>query len=220
MRFAAAALVATTFAASFAPPSLAQTCTPFTDVLASSAFCTNIQWLYNRGITLGCAAGKYCPADLVRRDQMAAFLNRLADSTEARTPYMRYATVNLDPPFVNNFMFFPTPAGTRLVLEHLSMNCVTPTASDQITQIFVSTRIANGSGGYHYASAPALRLVRVGPAPFSGWAWQGEVSLKLYADPDANTPGGGNAITLNIFHTEASQVVSCAATLTGYGTPL
>jgi hypothetical protein len=64
-------------------PAHAQICAPFTDVLASSGFCTNIQWLYNRGVTLGCHAqgqpARYCPADLVRRDQMAAFMNRFAD---------------------------------------------------------------------------------------------------------------------------------------------
>jgi hypothetical protein len=62
-----------------AVPVQAQICTPFTDVLASSAFCGNIQWLLNRGITQGCTATQYCPANFVRRDQIAAFLNRLAD---------------------------------------------------------------------------------------------------------------------------------------------
>jgi hypothetical protein len=61
-------------------PATAQICAPFTDVLASSGFCTNIQWMYNRGITTGCTATTYCPAQFVRRDQIAAFMNRLADS--------------------------------------------------------------------------------------------------------------------------------------------
>jgi hypothetical protein len=63
------------------PPTQAQTCTPFTDVAASDGFCSNIQWMYNRGITLGCTApvGQtwYCPGQFVRRDQMAAFMYRL-----------------------------------------------------------------------------------------------------------------------------------------------
>ena len=63
-----------------APSARAQSCAPFTDVPASSSFCGNIQWLFNRQITLGCAPSQYCPADFVRRDQMAAFLNRLADN--------------------------------------------------------------------------------------------------------------------------------------------
>lgn len=62
-----------------AAPAAAQTCAPFTDVAASDPFCTNIQWMYNRGVTLGCTANQYCPAQPVRRDQMAAFMNRLAD---------------------------------------------------------------------------------------------------------------------------------------------
>jgi len=62
-------------------PARAQTCTPFTDVGANDPFCTSIQWLFNRGVTLGCTAAQYCPAQFVRRDQMAAFMNRLADKT-------------------------------------------------------------------------------------------------------------------------------------------
>ena len=57
----------------------AQNCAPFTDVLASDTFCSNIQWMYNRSITLGCATNQYCPAQFVRRDQMAAFMNRLGN---------------------------------------------------------------------------------------------------------------------------------------------
>ena len=64
-----------------AGPARAQICTPFNDVPAASGFCGNIQWMYNRGITLGCTAPPgqtwYCPADFVRRDQMAAFMYRL-----------------------------------------------------------------------------------------------------------------------------------------------
>jgi len=64
-------------------PAHAQICTPFTDVAASDPFCGNIQWLFNRGVTLGCHAQGQppacCPGLFVRRDQMAAFLIRLAD---------------------------------------------------------------------------------------------------------------------------------------------
>jgi hypothetical protein len=36
----------------------------------------NIQSIAAAGITLGCGQGRYCPADTVRRDQMASFLAR------------------------------------------------------------------------------------------------------------------------------------------------
>jgi len=56
----------------------AQNCVGFTDVLASSPFCPNVEWLKNRGVTTGCGAGTtYCPSDGVTRLQMAIFMNRL-----------------------------------------------------------------------------------------------------------------------------------------------
>lgn len=54
-----------------APPS------PFTDIATSDSFCTNAEWLKNRGITLGCVGTNYCPNDYVLRSQMALFMNRL-----------------------------------------------------------------------------------------------------------------------------------------------
>ena len=56
----------------------AQNCVGFVDVLASSTFCPNVEWLKNRQITLGCSIpNSYCPNDPVSRLAMAAFLNRL-----------------------------------------------------------------------------------------------------------------------------------------------
>jgi hypothetical protein len=53
-------------------------CAGFTDVDDTSAFCPNVEWVKNRGITLGCTSSTlYCPNDPVTRLAMAAFLNRL-----------------------------------------------------------------------------------------------------------------------------------------------
>lgn len=68
-------------------PASAQNCaaiaggfTGFTDVLASNQFCPEVEWVRNRGITLGCGAGTtYCPNDSVTRLQMAIFLKRQGD---------------------------------------------------------------------------------------------------------------------------------------------
>ncbi|HVF65114.1 MAG TPA: hypothetical protein VNE58_14075, partial [Casimicrobiaceae bacterium] len=46
-------------------------------VAASDFFCTNTEWMKNRGVTLGCGGTNYCPANLVTRGEMAAFMNRL-----------------------------------------------------------------------------------------------------------------------------------------------
>jgi hypothetical protein len=60
-----------------APDANAAPCAGFTDVDDTSAFCPNVEWMKNRGITLGCAPGLYCPSDPVSRLAMAAFMNRL-----------------------------------------------------------------------------------------------------------------------------------------------
>src|SRR5512134_17179 len=75
------ALVATTALAVivWSPSSNAAPCAGFTDVDTSSSFCTNVAWIKNRNITLGCTATLYCPNDPVTRLQMAAFLNRLGN---------------------------------------------------------------------------------------------------------------------------------------------
>ena len=74
---------------SIATPARAQFCpgaSPwvFDDVPATDQFCSYITWAAQNGITLGCAIidanhRLYCPGDPVRRDQMAAFVNRLGN---------------------------------------------------------------------------------------------------------------------------------------------
>lgn len=63
----------------FAPQVAAQTCAGFTDVLNTDPFCTNVAWMKNRGVTLGCTATTYCGANPVTRLQMAAFMLRVAN---------------------------------------------------------------------------------------------------------------------------------------------
>lgn len=70
----AAALAATM--AWLAPPASGAPCAGFTDVDDASPFCSNVTWLSNRAITLGCSATTYCPTGPVSRLAMAAFLNR------------------------------------------------------------------------------------------------------------------------------------------------
>jgi hypothetical protein len=55
----------------------------FTDVPDSNIFHDDIGWLADNGVTLGCnppANDKFCPGDNVTREQMAAFLRRLAEN--------------------------------------------------------------------------------------------------------------------------------------------
>jgi len=55
-------------------------CNGFSDVLPADSFCNATEWLSNRGVTLGCVAGQYCPSQNVTRAQMALFMNRLGNA--------------------------------------------------------------------------------------------------------------------------------------------
>lgn len=50
----------------------------FSDVPDSNPFHDDIDFIQDRGVTLGCGGGNYCPDDFVTREQMAAFMKRLA----------------------------------------------------------------------------------------------------------------------------------------------
>ena len=55
----------------------------FVDVPTADPFCSTIDWLRNRGITVGCGNGTaFCPDDVVTRKTMAAFMNRLANALD------------------------------------------------------------------------------------------------------------------------------------------
>src|SRR5258706_2183776 len=56
---------------------------PFTDVMGSAFFCS-IAEIYFQGITLGTSPTTYSPSNNVTRDQMAAFLSRMLDTTLQR----------------------------------------------------------------------------------------------------------------------------------------
>lgn len=83
--FAALRLAAAIFAGLVALPAGAQGCAGFADVLLSDPMCPSVEWVRNRGIARGCSATHYCPADVVTRVTMAAFLQRLGSAlTPAR----------------------------------------------------------------------------------------------------------------------------------------
>jgi len=55
----------------------------FNDVPDSNTFHADIDWLADNGVTLGCnppANDEFCPTDKVSREQMAAFMKRLASN--------------------------------------------------------------------------------------------------------------------------------------------
>ena len=61
-----------------AMPVQAAPCAGFNDVDSASPFCASVEWVKNRGITVGVTATQYDPSSPVTRLQMAAFLGRMA----------------------------------------------------------------------------------------------------------------------------------------------
>ena len=148
------ALAACSFVASGS--ALAQFCVGFIDVPSASGFCQNVEWIRNRGVTLGCEIpNSYCPDRNVTRLQMAAFLNRLGT---ALTPVIltpgaaAAAPVNLTPePVVCSTGDYAVTGFPRRAYVHGLTNLSLPTPGGVIVmaQLVYST-----NGGGSWASIP------------------------------------------------------------------
>lgn len=92
----AAARVVACAAALAAGDALALACAGFTDVGLSDPFCPSVEWVRNRGVTVGCAPTLFCPNAPVSRLAMAAFLQRLGGALTPRTVEAQAAPGGLD----------------------------------------------------------------------------------------------------------------------------
>lgn len=158
-------------------PVVANAAAGFDDVDASSPFVADIQWLADSGVTKGCnppANDMFCPANSVTREQMAAFMHRLATSKTvdagmlnglADTAYMKHGTI-------------VTTTGGTAWLEHslppstVGRNGVDTTVSGNGRMVMGLTA-PNSVGGVEYGLASIeLCIVR-----FSGVAYVTNVSV-------------------------------------------
>jgi hypothetical protein len=78
--------VAIALAAPILAPAVALAVISFSDVPPSHYFYADVQAIAEKGVTLGCGNGKFCPDRYVTRGQMAAFLNRLGALAPDKTP--------------------------------------------------------------------------------------------------------------------------------------
>lgn len=129
-----------------------------------------------------------------------------------RLPYQESVYVGIQPPYVNNFAFFPTPAGKRVVIEWVALSCSSSSASDVFPLVYLNVTRVGGLG----QAMPLAPMVRTGSGVFIGNVSVGQTSLKAYSEAVAGTPDGGNGIFLNIFHSESSQTANCTASLSGH----
>lgn len=77
------AIVAGVIGAVLAVPLVVYASHSFEDVPNTNTFHADIEWLKDSGVTKGCnppANDEYCPKDNVTREQMAAFMRRLAEN--------------------------------------------------------------------------------------------------------------------------------------------
>lgn len=153
---------------------LAQNCAGFSDVLASSPFCPYVEWVKNRGVTLGCGPTPgviYCPNDAVSRLQMAAFLNRLGTALTPvdLAPAFTGGTVGVAPagnpvicPTVD-FVNPPTSFPRRAVINATAILSI-PTANiDVSARVVYSTN--GGSTWTAISNSDQYQVLRAGLSP-------------------------------------------------------
>jgi hypothetical protein len=145
-------------------PAAAMAGAGFDDVDAGSVFVADIEWLADTGVTLGCNPPdntNFCPKDNVLREQMAAFMRRLATNrivdagelngrTASDISTSAGATYSL-----SNFCFplpcTPTnpvvsvPVNSNVLVEPTDITFDAPTAGYLL--INASTSVSCGSGG-------------------------------------------------------------------------
>ncbi len=69
---------------------------------SGGAFYPAIEWAYREGITAGCAAGRFCPATPIRRDELAGLLARGLDLPAAPTDAFADDAGNLHEAAINS----------------------------------------------------------------------------------------------------------------------
>ncbi len=129
----------------------------FSDVPTSAIYHEAVEWLFNRGITLGCSAGLYCPDDFVTRAQMALFMQRLGT---ALTPTFLTRTDNVGFPTVIDLDSLPNVCATttnyiptypQSVVIHAGVSVEPTVAGDSLN--YTVTAIYSLNGGVSWITA-------------------------------------------------------------------
>ena len=72
-------------------------CVAFVDVVLTDPFCGSVEWMKNRGVTVGCSAGLYCPNNEVNRLAMSSFMGRLGLVLSPQPVMTEFGLTALDP---------------------------------------------------------------------------------------------------------------------------
>lgn len=144
-------LAVAAFAAVAPSMALAQACSGpsgFADVAPTDIFCQNVQWLANRGVTLGCDAGPpalYCPPQSVTRAQMALFMNRLATTLTPRL--LRVQDGNFDGPYTSKEGCITEAIPVTTAPLQASFSATVSTINAPSATLFTATLVYSTDGG-------------------------------------------------------------------------
>lgn len=143
-----------------AVPGVSWAASRFDDVPDDSVFVADIEWLADAGITKGCnppANTEFCPSSYVTREQMAAFMHRLAGGDD-RTVDGRLDALEAENQKLEALLAGVTRNGDTLLLEGMNLQVVNGTGATWGTR--------NGLGnviiGYNEPLSPAPRGYRLG----------------------------------------------------------
>ncbi len=131
----------------------------FSDVPTLASYHDAVSWLVTRGVTLGCAAGLYCPNDFVTRAQMALFMNRLGKALSPTHIWLEQQGGALDlttSPFIcQTAAFTPTFPMRAMLVGAVSLR----------SNAAFSARVdssASINGGVTWFALPSLMWMRAG----------------------------------------------------------
>lgn len=127
----------------------------FSDVPTLAFYHSAVEWVFNRAITAGCAAGLYCPDNNVTRGQMAVFLRALGT---ALTPTMLIGaatpgTTDLDV----NSNICQTTAYTPTFPQKALMDAKVSLRGAGFLTYFINTAVDVNGGGFVNFSSPSSR---------------------------------------------------------------
>jgi hypothetical protein len=134
----------------------------FRDVPTTHAFHSEINKLYNRGITSGCGGGNYCPDQAVTREQMAIFVERALGVFTPPTPAtQRFSDV---PPSRFSYAFIDDFAN-RGITQGCGTNLFCP--DQAVTREQMAVFIERALGVFTPPTPATQRFSDVPPSRFS-----------------------------------------------------
>ncbi|WP_028311190.1 hypothetical protein [Derxia gummosa] len=150
-------------------------------------------------------------------DAQVITYTRDADNPD-RFPFMQSKSATISTNTVNTFIQFATPTGKRYFIETVTLQCSTPSASDSFPQIYLSVTQNTGPSSSTGYSLTPLALSYRGRETFSSrYIYSGSATLNgVFSDPVYYVAGGGNGISLNVYHTDTTVQPSCTGFISGH----